>query len=149
MFKFIVSTCSCVFEKAVPGDADGRSLARQAVLEDMYQLGFVFLELIVSSFNDDNAGSQIARYRGSKNMYSATVYFIIKNDCLLLEKRPGEVFGLVYQAEENLNKQLDQREIQTIFEIDCDSDFRSFREFFRHQTPIISKSIYNCKNIFV
>lgn len=39
---------------------------REGVMEDLYQLGFAFLELVISSFNDDNIGAQIARARLSK-----------------------------------------------------------------------------------
>lgn len=35
--------------------------AKEAVFEDLYQLGFIFLELIISSFSDDNLGAQYAR----------------------------------------------------------------------------------------
>ena len=48
-----------------PEATDGRSLAREAVAEDLYQLGFVFLELIISSFCEDNVGAQKARFRMS------------------------------------------------------------------------------------
>jgi hypothetical protein len=36
-------------------------IARDCAMEDMYQLGFVFLELILASFSDDSTGAQMAR----------------------------------------------------------------------------------------
>ncbi|KAJ1398789.1 hypothetical protein B484DRAFT_458435 [Ochromonadaceae sp. CCMP2298] len=41
--------------------ADLGPFAREAAAEDLYQLGLIFLQLVVSSFNDDNVGAQIAR----------------------------------------------------------------------------------------
>lgn len=35
--------------------------AREGTIQDMYQLGFVFLELVFASFSDDNMGAEIAR----------------------------------------------------------------------------------------
>mmetsp|Transcript_31835 Transcript_31835/g.43687 ORF Transcript_31835/g.43687 Transcript_31835/m.43687 type:complete len:436 (+) Transcript_31835:161-1468(+) len=84
------------------------SLAREAMAEDLYQLGLVFMELIISSFCEDNKGAQMARFRISEN-----------------NKLPG----LIYRVEDVNMKQLDQRELQYILEKKCDSDFQSFREF--------------------
>ena len=45
---------------------------RKAALNDFYQLAFVFLELIVSSFNDDNFGAQLVRSQLSKSDLETT-----------------------------------------------------------------------------
>lgn len=37
--------------------------AREAAMEDLYQLGLVFLELVFASFSEDNLGAQYARAR--------------------------------------------------------------------------------------
>ena len=41
--------------------------AREGMIQDMYQLGFVFLELVFASFSDDNAGAEMARAKMSKS----------------------------------------------------------------------------------
>lgn len=45
----------------------GPQVAKEGVAEDLYQLGFVFLELIISSFCEDNLGAQIARSKLGKH----------------------------------------------------------------------------------
>ena len=39
----------------------GPQVAREGTIIDMYQLGFVFLELVFASFSEDNVGAEIAR----------------------------------------------------------------------------------------
>jgi serine/threonine protein kinase len=57
--------------------ADLGPLAREAVLEDLYQLGLVYLELVIASFSEDNKGAQIARTRISHS--ETALFFIYSN----------------------------------------------------------------------
>lgn len=44
----------------------GDDVLQEGMVEDLYQLGFVFLEVIVASFCEDNVGAQVARSRLGK-----------------------------------------------------------------------------------
>jgi len=89
--------------------ADLGPYAREAAVEDLYQLGLVLLELVVSSFNDDSVGAQIARTR--------------------LTGQESGTKALFYRREDVDLSQLSQREWQSIYEKLCDSDFQTLRNF--------------------
>jgi hypothetical protein len=76
-------------------------------MEDMYRLGLVYLELILASFSEDNAGAQAARVRLGK----------VVND------------GFLTPIENRNLSQLNVRELQQVFESLCGSDFQTLRLF--------------------
>ena len=43
-------------------------VAREGAMEDFYRLGIVFLELVLASFSEDNAGALAARRRMGKDV---------------------------------------------------------------------------------
>ena len=100
---------------------------RQGVNEDLYELGLVFIELVVSSFSDDFIGAQVARSRmavarrkqkdGGEGMWSAGEG-VDSNDMGLLETSPYDQ-----------QSQLTSNEWRVIFEQLCDSDFQTLRTF--------------------
>lgn len=88
--------------------ADLGPFAREAALNDMYQLGFLFLELVLASFSEDNVGASMAR-----------------------AKITGEEYKInIFSKAEDLNlSQITQKELIVIFENQCDSDFGTLRSF--------------------
>lgn len=99
------------FSEFRPALSGTRSDARDAALLDLYQLGFVFLELIINSFCDDNIGARRMR-----------------------AKLSGKEFKIDYLARaEDIDKaQLRQKEYQQLFEKLCDYDIGLFREAVRN-----------------
>jgi serine/threonine protein kinase len=92
--------------------SDARSSdARNAALEDLYQLGFVFLELIINSFCDDNIGARKIR-----------------------AKLAGKEYKIDYlaRAEDIDQSQLRQKEYQQMFEGLCEYDIGMLRETVRN-----------------
>ena len=85
--------------------------ARDAVVEDLYQLGFIFLELIVASFSEDNSGARSARALLRGEEYIANIF----------ERRKDISNGELSQVR--------QKEWQAIFEDLCGSDMGSLRDF--------------------
>ncbi len=99
------------FSEFRPALSGSRSDARDAALEDLYQLGFVFLELIINSFCDENTGARRMR-----------------------AKLSGKEFKIDYlaRAEDIDQSQLRQKEYQQLFEKLCDYDIGLFRESVRN-----------------
>ena len=84
------------------------------IQEDLYQLGFVFLELIASSFSDNNLGARTARRAIAKQSKEDWKYF--EN----MEFMPGI---------SNSPSQLRQSEWQALYEDVCGSSFEELRRF--------------------
>mmetsp|Transcript_3131 Transcript_3131/g.2780 ORF Transcript_3131/g.2780 Transcript_3131/m.2780 type:complete len:423 (-) Transcript_3131:93-1361(-) len=88
--------------------SDDMLYARAEMIEDYYQLAFVFLEFVISSFCDDNMGARKARDIFDTNRKQVTIF--TKVDELDLT-------------------QISQREFQRIYEVICTSDFQKLRQF--------------------
>jgi len=84
--------------------------AKEAALNDLYQLGFCFLELVLASFSEDNMGASVARSKigGSEEVKTTSIFA---------------------KAEELDFTQLSQKELVVVFENYCDSDFAELRTF--------------------
>ena len=103
--------------------------ARTQMMEDIYQLGFIFLQLIISSFCDrNNLGAREVRA-----ILGNSQYFYSKMNQFALEGSPSQDFlsALMTDATKVDQSQLTQREFQRVFETMCDSDFQSFRMFIK------------------
>jgi len=94
--------------------ADLGPYAREGVFDDLYQLGFVFLELVVASMSEDDQGAVQAR-----------INFL---------SDPDETLGVLErmslastQGQGARTGQLNHKEWQKIFESYCDSDFQELR----------------------
>eukprot|EP01038_Epipyxis_sp_PR26KG_P016474 gene16474-22473_t len=83
--------------------------AKESMVEDLYQLGFVFLELVLASFSDDNFGAQITR--------------------TMMTGIESPSAKLIHRVEDVNRSQLSQKELQQLFETQCQSDFKRLREF--------------------
>ena len=81
-------------------------------MEDLYQVGFAFLYLILASFSEDASGAQSAR----AILQGKTVGILDLWESLNVEPGTG------------IPNQLSSREIQALFENACGSDFKAFRE---------------------
>jgi hypothetical protein len=57
--------------------ADLGPTARDFAMEDLYQLGFVFLELVLASYSEDNIGAQTVRARLGKITLSNNEYYVL------------------------------------------------------------------------
>jgi len=85
--------------------------AREGVVEDLYQLGLIFLELVLASFSEDATGAQRVRLELAGEKQPQLSFF----------ERIAEVQTPQAKA------QLSQRELAQVFEELCDSDFQSLR----------------------
>ena len=92
---------------------------RLAIFEDFYVLGFCFLELTLSSFCDDYRGANAARKKFQKSYRENQKEGKSKNQAVL----PSSFFS-------PSERPLHERELQSLFELGCDSDFKAFRDFF-------------------
>jgi len=119
----------------------GSSQFNEGVVEDLYQLGLVFLELILSSFCDDNKGAIIARsymsinerrsQRDADSEYDADADDVDVEDKLLeIMDSPMRLF--VGKKGEINQSPLSHQEIQTLYETLCRSDFLRLRRFIRY-----------------
>ena len=84
-----------------------------SAMEDLYQMGFIFLALVLASFSEDSTGAQTARRLLSGRQPGSDAWDAIISGA----PKPGSL------------KQLSSREIQPIFENLCSSDFKSFRDW--------------------
>ena len=82
--------------------------SRSARMEDLYQIGFAFVELIISCFSDDTSGATRAR---------------------AIVGGRSEKMEMLFNTNSERRSQLSMQEIQNIFENHCDSDFKEFRDF--------------------
>eukprot|EP01035_Chromulina_nebulosa_P019335 gene19335-25199_t len=87
---------------------DDMLYARAEMIEDYYQLAFVFLEFVISSFCDDNMGARKARDIFDTNRKQVTIFT---------------------KVDEMDLTQISQREFQRIYEVICTSDFQKLRQF--------------------
>ena len=95
--------------------------ARVAIFEDFYALGFCFMELTLASFCDDYRGANQARKKFEK---------IYREKQRRQEQGQGQRRGLSSSFFAQADMPLRERELQSIFELGCDSDFKTFRTFF-------------------
>jgi hypothetical protein len=91
---------------------------KNALFEDFYALGFIFLELILASFCDDAKGAEVAR---------AMVAQAAMKDANIGRRGSVPEAALAFKAD----KALTEKELRNIFETNCDSDFKQLRAFFR------------------
>ena len=92
--------------------------AKVAIFEDFYVLGFCFLELTLASFCDDFRGANQARKKFQK---------------IYLEKYREERSAqgpLRSSFFSETDRPLHERELQSLFELGCNSDFKKLRTFF-------------------
>lgn len=87
--------------------------ARTQLMEDIYQLGFIFIQVIIASFCDRN------------NLGAREVRNILAG----VKTADSVLDGIMAEASKIDQNQLNQREFQKVFETICDSDFQSFRLF--------------------
>jgi hypothetical protein len=115
--------------------ADLDRYAREGVVEDLYQIGFVFLELVTASMSED-AGEQAA-IRARLRYLSSQV-----------DAAEGPLGAMV----ERFNKAstqgqgvrtgaLTHKEWQLLFETHCDSDFQALRDVLRAVAPEASEQL--------
>lgn len=116
--------------------------ARGGVMEDFYQLGLVFLELIVSSFSEDEGGAVDARLKyfqqqqgarggaGADGSASPTAAISIPKELSNLVLKLGSVQGQGLRI-----GTLGQKEWQSILEGPCDADFAKLRAATREINP--------------
>lgn len=109
---------------------------REAAMEDFYQLGFVFIELVVSSFCDDNTGAQIAREMLSKvhlRFFECCIFRSLVNIfvgfTLFEAGKERATKKLLYRIEDIDIRQLSSKEFQQVYEKLCSSDFKEFLQF--------------------
>lgn len=142
----------------------GKDVSRILVVEDFYALGFVFLELIFSSFNEEpsegaaQTRSRLSQAALNEEMFKANAQFNEKKregfeskDSEAKEQRnlqqrlrqSADGFDQTMMANQNNQKSLSETEFVTIFESYCKSDFKAFRNFFR-QVPAYRDS-FACK----
>lgn len=112
-------------------------------MEDLYQVGLSFVELVISSFSEDTSGAVSARGLLVGNVTSFTVttftmnfdvyyHSIFDESWCGVRTSNTQMWDSLISTDLNARVQLSQREIQQIFEKLCDSDFKSFREFVRY-----------------
>lgn len=113
-------------------EIDDSSFLYQCGLEDLYQIGFIFLELIVNSMTEDVVGAQVARSKLQNKQESEITNNIKKlvNDDGIVDGLNGMVDNInsVFLETKNI-KPLVSREFQKIYEELCDSDNVKLREF--------------------
>ena len=84
--------------------------SREAAMEDLYNIGLVFMQLVISSFVDDSQGAMKARAK-----------YLGKN----------EVLEVMMNTDPTARTQLSVDEIGNIFDTTCESDFATFRDFIK------------------
>jgi hypothetical protein len=94
--------------------ADLGPLARDAAMEDLYSLGFVFLSLVLASYSEDSTASRATR-------------------ALLGYDEPTSI-NIFTKAEEIDNTQISAEDLQKLFETICNSEFQSIRSYIRYFT---------------
>ena len=112
-------------------EVDDPAFLYQCGLEDLYQLGFIFLELTVNSMSDDVVGAQVARLKLNKKESDITNNIKkLVNDDGIVDGLNGVVDNInsVFLETKNI-KPLVSREFQKIYEEVCDSDNVRLREF--------------------
>jgi len=107
-------------------EIDDQAFLYQCGLEDLYQMGFIFLELIINSMSDDIIGAQVARYKMNKkninnNNNNNDIDDNIMDDVV-------DNINSVFLETKNI-KPLISREFQQIYEDLCDNDNVKLREF--------------------
>jgi len=107
-------------------EIDDPAFLYQCGLEDLYQMGFIFLELIVNSMTEDVVGAQVARLKLNKKDSGNKLV----NDDVIVDGLNGMVDSInsVFLETKNI-KPLVSREFQKIYEDLCDSDNVRLREF--------------------
>ena len=88
--------------------SDLGKLSRQAAMEDLYNVGLVFIQFVINSFVDDTTGAMKARAKISGR---------------------NEMLEVMMNPDSTARTQLGVEEISNVFEDICDSDFATFRDF--------------------
>lgn len=91
---------------------------KDALFEDFYTMGFILLELILASFTEEP-------FKGARQARE-----ILRESLLDRSKaKRGSIpaSALSFRAD----KSLTEKELQTIFEVHCNSDFKEIRSFFK------------------
>ena len=94
------------------------SQGKVAIFEDFYVLGFCFLELALASFTDD--------FRGANHVRKKFGEAISKRRNEGDKKAAAAVPASTFMPEE---RPIYERELQSLFEVGCDSDFKKLRQF--------------------
>ena len=82
--------------------------SRAAAMEDLYNIGLAFMQLVIGSFVEDTQGAMKARAKLSGK---------------------NQMLEMMMNTDPSARTQLSVDEIGSIFENTCDSDFASFRDF--------------------
>ena len=91
-------------------------MGKDALFEDFYVLGFIFLELILAAFTEEPfKGARQARERLKMSL----------DDPKKAKRGSIPTSALAFKAD----KSLTEKELQTLFEVHCNSDFKRFRNF--------------------
>lgn len=92
-------------------------MGKDALFEDFYVLSFILLELVLASFTEE----PFKGARQAREILKASLA-----DAKKAKRGSIPASALMFKAD----KSLTEKELQTIFEVQCNSDFREFRAFF-------------------
>jgi len=110
----------------------GSSQFNEGVQEDFYQLGLVFLELILSSFTEDNKGAMVARSYMSMSKRRDGDGDRDDNDDGGEDNNRDYSLRLFVGKKGGVDQSpLSLQELQRLYELLCLSDFQRLRTFMR------------------
>lgn len=117
---------------AQTADDLGAEGLREGVVEDIYSLGLVFLELVLTSFSEDTSGAEEARRKLKPKDESVSIWDSLVSRFVESDDGTERVlgFGLNPRGKKVL-RHLTQQELKEIFEDLCGSDFERLLSFCR------------------